>query len=55
MEIASKTDVGVQRKQNQDQVGVFYNQDQTAILLLCDGMGGHNAGDVASELSLIHI
>lgn len=55
MEIASKTDVGVERKQNQDQVGVFYNQDQVAILLLCDGMGGHNAGDVASEMAIYHV
>lgn len=55
MEIASKTDVGVERKQNQDQVGVFYNQDQAAILLLCDGMGGHNAGDVASEMAIYHV
>ena len=55
MEITSKTDVGVERKQNQDQVGVFYNQDQVAILLLCDGMGGHNAGDVASEMAIYHV
>lgn len=55
MEIASKTDVGVERKQNQDQVGVFYNQDQAVILLLCDGMGGHNAGDVASEMAIYHV
>jgi protein phosphatase len=55
MEIASKTDVGVERKQNQDQVGVFYNQDKAAILLLCDGMGGHNAGDVASEMAIYHV
>lgn len=55
MEIASKTDVGVERKQNQDQVGIFYNQDQAAILLLCDGMGGHNAGDVASEMAIYHV
>ncbi len=55
MEIASKTDVGIERKQNQDQVGIFYNQDQMPILLLCDGMGGHNAGDVASEMAIFHV
>ncbi|RPA60714.1 Stp1/IreP family PP2C-type Ser/Thr phosphatase [Aerococcus agrisoli] len=55
MEIASKTDVGIERKQNQDQVGIFYNQDQLPILLLCDGMGGHNAGDVASEMAIFHV
>lgn len=55
MEIARKTDVGIERKQNQDQVGIFYNENQLPILLLCDGMGGHNAGDVASEMAIFAI
>ncbi|MDO4679832.1 MAG: Stp1/IreP family PP2C-type Ser/Thr phosphatase [Aerococcus sp.] len=55
MEIAQLTDVGERRHSNQDQAGVFYNQDDEPILLLCDGMGGHNAGDVASEMALYQV
>ncbi|MCI7240446.1 Stp1/IreP family PP2C-type Ser/Thr phosphatase [Aerococcus suis] len=55
MKIAQLTDVGAKRQTNQDQVGVFNNQDQLQLLVLCDGMGGHNAGDVASEMALFHI
>lgn len=52
MEVSQLTDTGQIRSSNQDQVGVFYNQAEQALLLLCDGMGGHNAGDVASEMAL---
>ncbi|MDO4670327.1 MAG: Stp1/IreP family PP2C-type Ser/Thr phosphatase [Aerococcus sp.] len=55
MEIAQLTDVGERRHSNQDQAGVFYNQAHEPILILCDGMGGHNAGDVASEMALYQV
>lgn len=55
MEIAQLTDVGERRHSNQDQAGVFYNRDHDPILILCDGMGGHNAGDVASEMALYQV
>ena len=47
------TDKGVVRAQNQDAffLHVLHEDDQ-AILVVCDGMGGARAGDVASDLAL---
>ncbi|AMB98974.1 protein phosphatase [Aerococcus urinaehominis] len=55
MEIAKLTDVGKRRQVNQDQVGVFYDKTGQPMLILCDGMGGHNAGDVAAEMALYQL
>ena len=45
-EAAGVTDVGRQRKQNEDCVLL---RPDLALFCVADGMGGHNAGDVASE------
>lgn len=50
MEIQWATDVGMKRKNNEDAAGIYYNQQQQPLALLADGMGGHQAGDVASHL-----
>lgn len=49
MKIVSKTDVGIKRSTNQDAfiAGEFDNGAVFAVV--CDGMGGANAGNVASE------
>lgn len=47
--MVAKSDVGKVRKFNEDHFGLF-EEDNLAIL--CDGMGGHNAGDVASQLGV---
>jgi len=47
MEIVSKTDVGLKRKHNEDSLAVF---QEKGLVLLADGMGGYNAGEVASQL-----
>lgn len=49
MNVAWKTDTGHVRNNNQDTVLV---DREKGIFLLADGMGGHNAGDVASELAV---
>lgn len=49
--IASKTDVGKIRKQNEDSIRICRNQLGHALLLVADGMGGHNAGEVASSIA----
>jgi len=49
MNAAWKTDIGHVRNNNQDTVLV---DREKGIFLLADGMGGHNAGDVASELAV---
>jgi protein phosphatase len=47
------TDKGVARSQNQDSfyVNVFHD-DQYAICVVCDGMGGARSGNVASDLAV---
>lgn len=52
MEIKFQTDVGQRRKMNQDYVGVFKNQAGFVLTILADGMGGHQAGDIASRLAV---
>ena len=49
MNVAWKTDRGHVRNSNQDTVLVDREQ---GIFLLADGMGGRNAGDVASEIAV---
>ncbi len=49
MEIRYKSDVGKRRNTNQDYAAVFTNQKGYTLALLADGMGGHQAGDVASH------
>lgn len=55
MEIAYQTDIGQERKDNQDYVGVFHNQDKMTFAIVADGIGGHQGGDVASSMAVSHI
>lgn len=45
------SDVGNVRKINEDFVG-FFEKDNFRIYVVADGMGGHNAGEVASKLAV---
>lgn len=51
MEIIAKTDVGNLRKVNEDSLTVIKNRANKVLLLIADGMGGHNAGEVASTIA----
>ena len=49
MNVYGKTDKGLVRSNNQDTYRTELNQNGCAYLILCDGMGGARAGNVASE------
>ncbi|MCT4782764.1 MULTISPECIES: Stp1/IreP family PP2C-type Ser/Thr phosphatase [Exiguobacterium] len=49
MELAYRTDRGQVRTQNEDAV-LILGDEHAGIALVADGMGGHEAGEVASEL-----
>ncbi len=44
--------MGKRREVNEDRVAVLKRPDGLMLALVADGMGGHNAGDVASEMTV---
>ena len=53
MYFCGKSDVGMRRQVNQDSVRTMNIWDGNATLLIvCDGMGGHKAGEVASRTAI---
>ena len=52
MEISLLTDIGQKRSNNQDFVNKFVNQAGVTLVVVADGMGGHNAGDFASKYAV---
>jgi serine/threonine protein phosphatase PrpC len=55
LQIFSKTDRGRVRTDNQDAYFAGKITDDSVFAVVCDGMGGANAGNVASELAVRHI
>ncbi|ETP68628.1 Stp1/IreP family PP2C-type Ser/Thr phosphatase [Planococcus glaciei] len=47
-----ESDTGRKRKINEDRVAVLRRPDGLLLAIVADGMGGHNAGDIASELTV---
>ncbi|WP_217585652.1 Stp1/IreP family PP2C-type Ser/Thr phosphatase [Lentibacillus saliphilus] len=45
------TDKGKVRHHNEDSGGIYENQTGQSIAVVADGMGGHQAGDVASNMA----
>ncbi len=52
MDVRFLTDRGQVRLINEDAGGVFYNKPGQLLAVIADGMGGHQAGDVASSMAV---
>ena len=53
LEFYANSDVGLKRELNEDSIGVTLNKDGSRVLfVLADGMGGHNAGEIASKIAI---
>lgn len=49
------TDTGKVRDRNEDSLIIVENQNKEVLMAVADGMGGHNAGEVASSIAITHI
>ena len=49
------TDTGKVRDHNEDSVIILKNSNNEYLLAVADGMGGHKAGEVASNIAIEHI
>ena len=55
MEYFYLTDTGKVRDHNEDSVVIVENYNKEILLALADGMGGHNAGEIASSIAITHL
>lgn len=55
MKIANRTDIGRIRTINEDRCVVQPNLNGFSLAIVADGMGGHQAGDVASQMAIERI
>ena len=49
------TDVGKVRDHNEDSVVILKNKNDECLMAVADGMGGHSAGEVASNLAIDYL
>ncbi len=55
MEIGKHSDIGNTRQMNEDFIDYFYNKENILLALLSDGMGGHQGGEVASQMAVAQL
>ncbi len=49
IQVAAKSDIGCLREKNEDS---FYVDNDLGLYIICDGMGGHLAGEIASQKAI---
>lgn len=54
MKYYGRTHAGLKRKNNQDSI-LLEHKDGRILAVVCDGIGGGNAGDVASRMAVAHM
>ena len=55
MQYYGKTDIGMHRKENQDRIEVPNEKNKLKLFIVADGMGGANAGGVASQMAIEYV
>ncbi|MBR3887914.1 MAG: Stp1/IreP family PP2C-type Ser/Thr phosphatase [Clostridia bacterium] len=55
MKFFGQTDIGMQRKENQDRIFVPEKEDAIKLFIVADGMGGANAGGTASKMAIEYV
>jgi protein phosphatase len=55
MKFFGQTDIGMQRKENQDRIYVPEKEDAIKLFIVADGMGGANAGGTASKMAIEYV
>ena len=51
-DLAALSDVGTNRDHNEDSCGHFIESDSTAVVVVADGVGGYEGGEVASAMAV---
>lgn len=55
MRVGVKSDIGKIREINEDYLKVVSNEKEEIAFVIADGMGGHNAGEVASKIAVEYV
>jgi PPM family protein phosphatase len=52
MKMVSRTDIGKVRLVNEDRAAIHHELNGLSLAIVADGMGGHQAGDIASQMAI---
>ena len=52
MRYTARTDVGLKRENNEDNLYARIYDEDTALFVVCDGLGGYSSGEVASKVAV---